>query len=51
MTPGQLSLLSEFTPVPSHGSTLFCLHDTTTKCHAGMSESPWRELTPVVVLG
>ena len=21
MTPGQLALLSEFTPVPSHGST------------------------------
>ena len=34
MTPGQLALLSEFTPVPSHGSTFVYMIP---KCHAGMS--------------
>ena len=37
MTPGWLLPRREFTPVPSHGFILFCLHDTTTKCHAGAS--------------
>ena len=37
MIPGRLLPWSEFTPIPSHGSTLICLHDTTTKCHAGVS--------------
>ena len=37
MTQGGLSPRSEFTPVPSHGSTIICLRDTTTECHAGAS--------------
>ena len=37
MTPGGLSPRREFTTVPSHGSIIICLHDTTTKCHAGAS--------------
>ena len=36
MTPGRLSPRSEFIPVSSHGLYI-CLHDTTTKCHAGAS--------------
>ena len=36
MTPGRLSRPRKFTPVPS--SRLYiCLHDTTTKCHPGVS--------------
>ena len=41
MTPGRLSQQSEFTPVPSHGSNYICLHDTTTKRHAGASHPAW----------
>ena len=37
MTPGRLSPRSEFTPVPSHGSISFYIHDTATKCHDGAS--------------
>ena len=32
----RLSRRREFTPVPPHGLCI-CLHDTTTKCHAGAS--------------
>ena len=45
MTLGCLKHQWEFTLVPSHGSVLFCLHDTITKCHASTSHSgvssPW----------
>ena len=37
MTPGRLSLWSEFAPVPSRCSTFVHMHDTTTKRHAGES--------------
>ena len=42
MTPGRLSPCSEYTPVPSQGSIFVYtrapgLHDTSTKCYAGVS--------------
>ena len=43
MTPGRLSRPSEFTPVPSHGSTF--VHMVPPR----QQESPRREFTPVVV--
>ena len=41
MTPGQLSYRSEFTPVPSHGSTFVYMIPP--------QKSPRREFTPLVV--
>ena len=43
MTLGQLSPWSEFTPVPSHGSTFVYM--------ILLQMSPRREFTPVIVLG
>ena len=47
MTPGRLSRRSEFTPVPSHGSTFVYMIPPQNV----MRESPCREFTPVVVPG
>ena len=46
MTPGQLSYGSEFTPVPSHGSTFVYMIPPQKSCRR---ESPRREFSPVVV--
>ena len=48
MTPGRLSHQSEFTPVPSHGSTFVYMIPPQNVMPARVTP---RGLTPVVVLG
>ena len=46
MTPGQLSHRSEFTPVPSHGSTFVYMIPPQTSCRQGSTQA-W--FTPLVM--
>ena len=48
ITPGRLSPLSGFTPVPSHGSIFVYMIPLQISC---WRESPRREFTPVLVPG
>ena len=48
MTPGRLSPLSEFNPIPSHGSIFVYMIPPQISC---WRESPGRELTPVLIPG